>query len=138
MVDNDARELLLEEFLHGPEARRQYARELLNARIALQIKTLRERKGCSQEQLAEYAGKHQSQISQMEQVDFSGWKVSTLLKLADAFDLALVVQFEGFGKFADEILKVDRKSLERLSYAEDPLCSSAVERVSTPSRGLPK
>ena len=102
------------------EAREQYAADLLDSYIALQIKTLRQQRGWSQEDLAALAGKHQSQISAMEQIDFRSWKVSTLRRLADAFDLALVVRFESFGTFLKEILPVERAALERLSYADDP------------------
>src|SRR5258708_26848268 len=66
------------------------------------------------------AGKHQSQISAMEQIDFGSWKISTLRRLATAFDLALVVRLESFGRFLPEILPAERAAPERLSYADDP------------------
>jgi transcriptional regulator with XRE-family HTH domain len=106
--------------LTDKEAREQYAADLLDSYIALQIKTLRQQRGWSQEDLAALAGKHQSQISAMEQIDFRSWKISTLQRLANAFDLALVVRFESFGTFLREILPVERGALERLSFADDP------------------
>lgn len=123
---NDLREFFAREF-SDPEARRQYAEELLDSYIALQIKTLRLERGWTQRELADRAGKRQSQISAMEQTDFSSWKVSTLRKLADAFDLALVVRFESFGNFLHEALDVSRSALERPSYEDDPIIKPHVQ-----------
>lgn len=117
--DNSMKELLREEF-QDLEARRQYAADLLNAYIALQIKTLRQQRKWSQAQLARRAGKHQSQISEMESIDCSSWKVSELLKLAAAFDIALVVSFESFGDFLDDATHLGRPALERPSFKNDP------------------
>jgi transcriptional regulator with XRE-family HTH domain len=117
-MDN-IKDLLAEEF-KDKEARRQYAVDFLNSHIALQIKTLRQQRGWSQVQLAKLARKHQSQISAMESVDFSAWKISTLQKLAEAFDLALTVNFESFGGFLDYLTAIDREALERPSFKEDP------------------
>ncbi len=94
--------------LANQDAREQYAAGLLDSYIALQIKTLRQQRQWSQAELAALAGKHQSQISAMEQIDFGSWKISTLRRLAKAFDLALVVRFESFGRFLHEILPVER------------------------------
>src|ERR1700680_3903849 len=101
----DERSFLIKEFA-SKEAREQYAADFLDSYIALQIKTLRLQRGWSQGQLATLASKHQSQISAMEQIDFHSWKISTLRQLAAAFDLALVVKFESFGQFLDEVLPV--------------------------------
>jgi len=121
---DDIKEVLVEEF-KDKEARRQYAVDFLNSHIALQIKTLRQQRKWSQTQLAELAGKHQSQISAMESVDFSAWKISTLLKLAEAFDLALTVNFESFGNFLDDTTRLGREDLERPSFADDPVFQAA-------------
>lgn len=123
---DDIKEILAEEF-KDKEARSQYAEDFLNSHIALQIKTLRQQRGWSQTQLAELAGKHQSQISAMESVDFSAWKISTLQKLAEAFDLALTVNFESFGNFLDEATRLGREDLERPSFADDPAFQSETD-----------
>jgi transcriptional regulator with XRE-family HTH domain len=108
------------EELREPEARHEYAEEFLNAFIALQVKTLRQQRGWSQEDLAERAGMKQSRISAMEQVDYASWSVRTLRRLAQAFDLALIVRFESFGKFLDEVTAVSRPALEKPSFDADP------------------
>jgi len=127
---DDIKDLLATEF-RDKEARRQYAVDFLNSHIALQIKTLRQQRNWSQTELAKLAGKHQSQISAMESVDFSAWKISTLQKLAEAFDLALTVNFESFGGFLDFLASVDREALERPSFDADPAFSEEGQRAAS-------
>lgn len=115
----DIHAVLREEF-RDPEARKDYAEEFLNSFIALQIKTLRQQREWSQEDLAERAGMKQSRISAMEQVDYDSWSVRTLKRLAQAFDLALIVRFESFGEFLGEVTSVSRQELERPSFVDDP------------------
>lgn len=116
----DAVRAALKQEFRDPEARRDYAEEFLNSYIALQIKTLRLQRGWSQKELAERAGMKQSRISAMEQADYSGWSVGTLRRLAEAFDLALVVRFESYGTFLEDATSVSRPALERPSFPDDP------------------
>lgn len=113
-----SRDMLREE-LKSPEARRDYAAILLSSSLALQIKVLRQQRGWSQEELAQRAGLHQSQISAMEQTGNEAWTLRKLKKLAEAFDLALIVRFESFGTLLEEALSISRTTLERPSFEED-------------------
>jgi transcriptional regulator with XRE-family HTH domain len=110
--------------LQDPEARHDYADIFLNSAIALQIKALRLQRGWSQEMLAERAGMKQSRISAMEQATYTGWSLTTLRRLAKAFDLALVVRFESFGTFLNGATSVSRNALERPSFCDDPAFKS--------------
>jgi len=110
---------LREEF-RDKEYRHAYADEFLNSYIATQIKVLREQRGWSQERLAQEADMKQSRISVMENVHYSSWSLSTLKRLAEAFDVALRVSFEGFGSRLADISRFSRESLERFSFDEDP------------------
>lgn len=114
------RQRLLDEF-HDPEARREYAEDFLDSSIAFQIKALRQQHDWTQQDLADRAEMKQSRISAMEQVDYSRWSLKTLRRLAEAFDLALVVRFESFGALLDDIVGLSRKSLERPSFDDDPV-----------------
>jgi transcriptional regulator with XRE-family HTH domain len=98
-----------------------YCDEFLNAAIATQIKVLREQRGLTQVQLAELSGMKQSRIATMEDVNYSSWTLSTLRKLAKAFDVALTLRFESFGEKLREIDSFSRRTLERPSFAEDPI-----------------
>lgn len=115
-----SRAALREEF-GDPVARHDYAEIFGDSSIALQIKVLRLQRGLSQNELAELAAMKQSRISAMEQASYSGWSIRTLRRLAKAFDLALVVKFESFGSFLDEVTATDRReALERPSFSDDP------------------
>src|SRR5258706_7584715 len=118
-----AKESLRGEF-QDPEARHDYADIFLNSSIALQIKALRLQRGWSQEMLAERAGMKQSRISAMEQATYTGWSITTLRRLAKAFDLALMVRFESFGTFLNDVASVSRNALERPSFCDDPAFKS--------------
>lgn len=119
-MDEARRKELLEEF-QDKEARTEYADEFLDASVALQIKTLRQSRDWTQQQLAELAGMKQSRISTMEKVDYASWSIKTLRRLARAFDLPLVVRFESWGNLFEDIIRLNRSSLERPTFENDPV-----------------
>jgi transcriptional regulator with XRE-family HTH domain len=131
-----AQEALIKEFA-DPEARNDYAEFLGDSWIALQIKALRLQRNMSQKDLAQKAGMKQSRISAMEQATYSQWSVSTLRRLARAFDLALVVSFESFGTLLEQAASSNRETLQRLSFPDDPAFKGSVvkpEVISEPAR----
>lgn len=107
--------------------RHGYVDEFLNARIATQIKVLREQRGWSQKELAEHAGMKQPRISIMESVNYSSWSITVLRKLAEAFDLVLCVSFESFGTRVNDIEELSRRNLERYSFDQDPVFQTREE-----------
>lgn len=119
MSDSPAIASLREEF-KDLEARHDYARLFSNSAIALQIKTLRLQRGWSQEELGKRAGITPGRIALMEQASFSGWNLAALRNLAEAFDLALKVHFQGFGELLDDIESLSRANFERPSFSDDP------------------
>jgi transcriptional regulator with XRE-family HTH domain len=112
---------LLERFKSSFEYRHTYMESFADSYTATQIKVLRERLKLSQRALAERAGMQQSQISTLEDVNNSTWKVSTLRKIARAFDMVLVVRFEEFGATLPDIDRFGRDSLNRRPFSEDPI-----------------
>ncbi|KKN79647.1 hypothetical protein LCGC14_0338510 [marine sediment metagenome] len=68
--------------------------EFFNSSIATQIKTLRKQRDWTQEDLAKKANMKQARISLLENASYSSWSMSTLRRLAEAFDLTLYVTFE--------------------------------------------
>jgi transcriptional regulator with XRE-family HTH domain len=106
--------------LADPEARHDYTEIFLNSLIAIQIKTLRVQRGWSQEDLAKACGMMQQRICTLEQASYRGRSLKTLLRLAKAFDLALVVRFESFGTFLKEVISLEQAALERWPFADDP------------------
>jgi len=114
----------LVERLRQPTYRHAYLESFLNAAIATQIQVLREQRKLTQAELAELSGMKQSQISALEDIDRSSWKVGTLAKLARAFDVALVVRFESVGAVLPDIEQFGRDALERASFDDDPVFSA--------------
>ena len=99
--------------------RHAYVEGFLDSYIATQIKVLREQRQLTQVRLAELSGMHQSQIAALEDIHHSSWKIGTLKRLARAFDLALIVRFESFGKVLPDLDRFGRSMLERPSFDED-------------------
>lgn len=116
---NELRNSLLVEF-KDKEFRDVYCGEFLNTSLATQIKVLREQRGLTQMELADVAKMKQSRIAALEDVNYASWTISTLKKLARAFDLALTVRFDSFGCKLDELLSFSRRALERTSFEYDP------------------
>jgi transcriptional regulator with XRE-family HTH domain len=112
---------LRERFKQSFEYRHTYVESFVDSYIATQIKVLREQLKLTQSGLAERARMRQSQISALEDVNNSSWTVSTLKKLARAFDMVLVVKFESFGHVLPDIDRFNRSSLQRKSFEDDPV-----------------
>jgi len=109
---------LREEF-RDKEYRHVYAEESLNTYIATQIKVLREQRRLTQKQLADLTGMAQPRIAVLEDIGYSSWSISTLKRLAEAFDLRLSVKFDAFSSLIPEIEGFSRDSLQKPSFADD-------------------
>jgi transcriptional regulator with XRE-family HTH domain len=101
-------------------ARYAFVEDSLNAIIAAQIKSLREARVMSQQDLADIIGTKQSGISRLENVNYDSWKVDTLRKLARAFGVRLRISFEEFGSLIPEIENFAGRLAPR-KFEEDPI-----------------
>jgi transcriptional regulator with XRE-family HTH domain len=126
LVDKLRSEFQDEEYRHA------YADESLNTMIATQIKVLREQRHMTQAVLAEKTGMKQPRLSVLEDASYNSWSISTLRRLARAFDLTLRVSFESFTSFILDFESLGRETLERTSFNNDPLFRSA--KVATSGR----
>lgn len=126
-------ERLLEEF-HDKEARTEYADEFLDTSVALQIATLRQERGLTQQELGDLADPpmEQSRISIMEKEGYASRSVRTLRRLAKAFDLPLVIRFESWANFLAGVTKLGRRDLNRPSFDEDPVFNPVVSAAEPP------
>lgn len=84
----------------SPEARTEFIESQISQQIAAQIRSMRRSENLSQPQLAQKIGTSQNQIHRLEQARTSKPKLSTLKRLAAAFDVALVVRFVPFTQYA--------------------------------------
>lgn len=119
----------LTERLKNKDYRDAYAASFLHSSIAAQIKALRESRDWKQADLGTKAGMKQSQVSRMENVNNESWSIKSLLRLAQAFDVALAVRFESFGEMAAAVDRFSKASLVRPSFPEDPAFNEATTLV---------
>jgi transcriptional regulator with XRE-family HTH domain len=90
--------------------------------VAFQLRRMREAKGWTQGQLAVEAfgdPKLQSMVSRLENPDYGKYSVSTLLNLANVFDVGLVVRFAPFSEVLDWDLNKTEPTLEPRPFAKD-------------------
>lgn len=97
--------------------REAYVEENVRTGIAYQIRALREKRGWSQKKFAEVLGKPQSVLSRIEDPDYGKLSVQTLLEVAAALDLALLVQFSDFPEFIQRMADVSPDGLNRQSFS---------------------
>jgi transcriptional regulator with XRE-family HTH domain len=74
--------------------RRRFFRGRAQDEIAYQIKEARNKRNLTQIELEKLSGMKQSAISRIEQSSHSKWNFRTLLRVADALDLRVRVQFD--------------------------------------------
>jgi len=115
----EKRKTQLREKLKNKEYRDSYVSSNIDVGIAFQIRALRKLKGYSQDELAEIAEMKQERISAIENPSNSP-NISTLVKIAAALNVALMVRFVSFGDLVKWDLSLSAESLDVLSFDEDP------------------
>jgi transcriptional regulator with XRE-family HTH domain len=75
--------------------------ENLSEGIAFQIRATRDAQGITQTALAEATGMSQNNISRLESPDYGKHTISSLKRIADALDVALVVRLVPFSQYID-------------------------------------
>jgi len=73
----------------------------LSEGIAFQIRATRDAQGITQAALAEDTGMSQNNISRLENPEYGKHTVSSLKRIADALDVALVVRLVPFSQYID-------------------------------------
>lgn len=80
--------------LKNKEFRKYYEEEGINVKIALEIVNLRKKKCLTQRDLAKKLNIPQQAISRLEQPNYTGYTLNTLIKLADIFGKKLLIKFK--------------------------------------------
>jgi DNA-binding XRE family transcriptional regulator len=83
----------LYEDLKDSEFRAHYEEERQALKLAMKIAKLREKKGLSQQQLAELMGTSQQAISRIESGEYEGFTLKTLEKIAEATGTRVKIEF---------------------------------------------
>lgn len=115
--------------LENEEYRNAYLESMVTHGIAHQIRVNRELRGWSQKALGISfgAGKKQSTISRLEDPAYGKYSIQTLLDIAKAFDVALIVKFVPFSKFLTETSNKTPDALFAKSYSEEDLYLSVAQ-----------
>lgn len=115
---NSPREQLIRKFSDKPY-RDLFIAEHIYSRLPLKIRALRETRGLSQKDLGERIGVAQTWVSKLEDPNYGKLTLSTLLRLASAFDVGIEVDFVPFSKVLDAALALTPESWEVSSFVED-------------------
>lgn len=83
--------------------------------VAFQIRTLREDRGWTQDKLGEMASKPRNVISRLEDPNCGKFTLATLLEIASAFDVGLMVKFVPFSRLTREYGNVSSEALSATS-----------------------
>jgi len=114
----DKRRKKISEELKDKEYRDIFVEEKINIGIPFQIRALRGE--LTQKEFGELFGINQEEISRYENINYSRFSLSTLKKLARAFDVGLMVRFISFGELAEHDLTLSSESLKAVSFPKDP------------------
>lgn len=85
----------------GRPQRSKFVESHVSKTLAFQIRALRDREGWSQQRLAEKIDSNQNAVYRAENPNYGKQTITTLKKIAAAFDVALVVRFVPFSELVD-------------------------------------
>ena len=109
--------------LQDEEARKAYVEGHVRAGIAYQIRAMRDSKGWSQKELGQRMGNApqaaQAAIARLENPDYGRFSVSTLLDMASAFDVALMVRFVSYSDLLRLVTDAAPDTLAPVDYMHD-------------------
>ena len=112
--------------LSDKEFRAEFVADQVRTRIALLIRALREQFGLSQAQLGELMGKPQSVISRLENPDYGKESLQTLLDVAAAFGLPLLVDIPQWDEWLDAMRRMTKNDFNRSTFEQ--FCEQAKAR----------
>ena len=118
MSTSSTRRQLVEK-LGDKEYRDGFVSEGIFSHLPLKIRALREQRHWSQKQLGEKMGVAQAWVAKLEDPNYGKLSLSTLLRLASAFDVGLEVDFVPFSKVLGDALSLSDKSFKVASFEED-------------------
>jgi len=110
-----------------------YMHTAVRGGIAYQIRALRERAGMTQAELAQQVGTTQSVISRLESTEYGKVSVQTLLNVASAFDIALMLRFVSYPVFIAGMQSMNDNALSPETI-QSTLSRSTAQGLETPNK----
>jgi len=120
-----------DELAASEDARNAFVGAQLRTFLTYQIRTLRKQHNLSQEALAEALGTSQSAVARLENREYGKFSLQTLLDLAKAFDVALVVEFAEYRDFLLRTRNMSEGALARRKFSRaslESLCTDSDTR----------
>ncbi|HUY13888.1 MAG TPA: helix-turn-helix domain-containing protein [Terriglobia bacterium] len=99
--------------------RDSYVREHIRIGLPYQVRALRQQRHWKQEELGERSGKPQNVISRLEDPSYGKLSLQSMIDLASAFDVALLIKFVPFSRFLREFQNLSPEALEAVSFDQD-------------------
>lgn len=123
--------------LQNKAYRDAYVDERVKTLVPIQVSTLRIKAEKTQGQLAKLANTKQSAISRLEDPNYGNLSINTLLNIAHALDVALLIKFVPFSRILKEFedLSPEALSVKNFEEEEKELESWASTESVNPSRG---
>ena len=110
---------LLGNFKASKEYRHAFVEEKVRTQLAIQIKSIREQREMSRPELAALMGKVPSWVFRLEDPNQAPPTISTLLQVAEAFDVDLDISFRRFSDLIDRIGRITPESFQVPSFEEE-------------------
>jgi transcriptional regulator with XRE-family HTH domain len=127
---------LIKRLTRGKAERERFVESHLAKGIAHQIRAIRDNLRWSQEELAQKIGMTQNAISRLESAEYGRPTITTLKRLASAFDTGLIVRFAPFSEMVCwisgtplTVQGLSRASLAVPSFAEDEGLTETKDRT---------
>jgi transcriptional regulator with XRE-family HTH domain len=103
------------------EYREGYLEASIEQGVAWQLRAIRKARNLSQDFLAKLLNTKQSAVSRLEDPDYGGHSIETLIKLAHAFGCALSVKFIPYSQLALDSVDLSEKALVVKSFDDEAL-----------------
>lgn len=127
------------EKMRSPKYREAFVAAHLSTNIAAQITTLRESQPqpWTKRTLAKETGMAPARISVIENPSYDKHTLSTLKRVAKAFDVALVVRFEAFSSLVKWVADLSPEKMVVASFSRDSLAEPVAQPVQAKPRAAP-
>lgn len=119
MTTTSARRDQIISSLQDKEYRDLFVSEEIDTGLPLQIRELRSDREWSQRELAGRTGMTQEGVSRLERLDYGKYTLTTLKRLAAAFDVALVVRFEPYSRLVDWVSNLSPEDMAVPDFEHD-------------------